>query len=95
MSPIIYIIIGIIIGFVIGRRFESKKSKPSLNPKQLGKEKIIQHVKEEGSITNNGVEKLLGVANTTAYRYLEELEQEGVIEQHGKTGRNVEYRLKK
>ncbi len=43
-------------------------------------------------ITNNDVEKLLGVSNATAERYLDELEQEGALKQVGKTGRNVYYK---
>ena len=37
---------------------------------------------------------LLGVSDTTAYRYLQELEQEGHIRQVGKEGRGVYYQLK-
>lgn len=92
MNPIIIFILGIIAGFAIAK-LTTKKSKPALNPKQKGKQKIIEHIKENQKITNNEVEELLGVGDTTAYRYLEELEREGEIVQHGKTGRAVEYRL--
>lgn len=50
--------------------------------------------KKEGKITNNDVEKMLGVSDATATNYLEELEQEGKIVQQGKTGRSVFYTLK-
>ena len=43
-------------------------------------------------ITNNAVEKLLGVSDATATRYLEELEKEGLIKQQGETGKYTYYR---
>lgn len=46
------------------------------------------------TITNNDVEELLGVGDTSAYKYLEELQQEGVINQIGKEGRSVYYKLR-
>ncbi|MBM2820568.1 MAG: dtxR-type protein [Candidatus Berkelbacteria bacterium] len=43
------------------------------------------------NITNSVVEKLLGVSDATATRYLEELEKEGLIKQQGKTGKYTYY----
>ena len=43
-------------------------------------------------ITNNAVEKLLGVSDATATRYLEELEKEGLIKQQGQTGKYTYYK---
>lgn len=59
------------------------------------KEKILNILKKEGKITNNKIESLLGVSDATATNYLQELENEGKIEQVGGTGRGVFYRLKK
>ncbi len=42
-------------------------------------------------ITNDEVEKLLHVSDATATRYLSTLEQEGKIQQAGKTGHSVFY----
>ena len=42
-------------------------------------------------ISNNEVEKLLGVSNATSERYLDELEKGGKIKQVGQTGRSVFY----
>ena len=44
-------------------------------------------------VTRNDVEKLLGVSDRTAGRYLDELEDEGKIKQVGTTGRGVYYIL--
>ena len=58
------------------------------------KGKILELLKEKNKITNNDVEKLLGVSDATATRYLDELEKQGKIKQIGKTGRAVYYQLK-
>jgi transposase len=47
------------------------------------KQKILVFVQEHGKIQNNDVEKLTGVSNATAERYLNELEKEGELTQHG------------
>ena len=90
-APIAWAIITLVI-----KRTTELTSKPNqeLNEKQTRKQKIIEYIKQNQKITNNQVEELLGVSDTTAYRYLEELEREREIVQHGKTGRAVEYRLK-
>lgn len=62
--------------------------------KQTRKEKILEILKEKGSVVNDEIEKSLGVTDTTATNYLQELEREGKIEQVGERGRFVSYRLK-
>lgn len=42
-------------------------------------------------ITNDQVEKLLHVSDSTATRYLDQLEKEGKIRQVGKTGKYIHY----
>jgi len=62
--------------------------------KEDKKERVIAYLKTRETITNNDVEDLLEVSDVTAYRYLEELEKEGQIQQIGKTGRAVKYQLR-
>ena len=69
--------------------------------KENNKNKIIEFLKSGLTdsanplqITNNDVEKLIGVSDATAERYLNELEQEGKIKQIGLTGQSVHYELK-
>ncbi len=57
------------------------------------KERILDFLEEKNEIRNNDVEELLGVSDVTATRYLDELENEGKIEQIGKEGRSVYYKL--
>lgn len=71
---------------IIGRQQEKKKHNI---------EKIKEYLKGNSEITNDEVEKLLGVSHTTAWRYLEALEKDGILEQKGKEGRSVRYSITK
>jgi Fic family protein len=42
-------------------------------------------------LTNNQVEQMLGIPESTVTRYFDELEKEGKVKQVGKTGRDVFY----
>src|SRR3990167_3712610 len=99
---IIVAIAGIAIGMFIARRnanggFIAKQ----MEQKAENKQKILAFLQEHGptspglrrarKIQNNDVEKLAGVSNATAERYLDELEKEGELTQHGTIGQNVFY----
>ena len=58
------------------------------------KQKILDIIKEKGNIQTKEVAELFEVSRATAFRYLEELEKEGKIEQMGAFGREVKYRVK-
>jgi len=98
---IITFIAGIIIGFLISYAYFKSAGKTSINPfvkaqsakKQENKEAIVQYMREHGKIANNDAERLLKVSDATATNYMEELEQEGIVEQMGQ-GRSVYYQLK-
>jgi Mn-dependent DtxR family transcriptional regulator len=62
--------------------------------KQMRKAKILEMIREKGSVKNNAIETALGVSDATATNYLQELEGEGKIEQIGERGRFVSYKLK-
>jgi len=59
--------------------------------KRKNKDKVFTFVRKNGKVKNGDVEKMLGVSDATAERYLDELEKEGKIEQHGTIGQNVFY----
>ncbi|SRR6056297_954665 len=59
------------------------------------KDKIVEAIKEKGSIQTGEVADMFEVSRNTAYRYLEELEKEGKLKQVKKFGRGVRYRLSK
>ena len=59
--------------------------------KEEHKQKILEFANANDKITNNDIEKLLGVSDKTVQRYFNELEGEGKIKQTGETGRGVFY----
>lgn len=92
------IIIVAVVAFLIGKEVASQNKDLVSNQtakKAEGKEKVLALAREKDSIKNDDVEKLLGVSNATAERYLNELESEGKLTQHGKIGQGVFYTLKK
>ncbi len=86
-------------GITLGAYFTSRKSIEGLISEQTkqkseNKEKILEFLRKNKKVTNNNVEKLVNVSHATAERYLNELEKEGTLTQHGKIGQNVFYTLK-
>lgn len=62
--------------------------------KKERKEKIVAELSSKGEIQTNDAADSLDISKITAFRYLEELQQEGVIEQVGASGRAVKYKIK-
>jgi Fic family protein len=100
MNYVILIIAGIcgmVVGSYLGKRQRVKKAMSAKNIQVKEKAEMRRKIlaffcaSETGKITNNDIEKLLGVSDTTATRYLDELEKEGLIKQVGKTGNAVYY----
>ncbi|MSU74152.1 winged helix-turn-helix domain-containing protein [Candidatus Kaiserbacteria bacterium] len=83
---------GIALGMYLARRKESSTFvAKQMEQKTDNKQKILAFVQANGKIQNNDVEKLAGVSNATAERYLDELEKEGKLTQHGTIGQSVFY----
>ena len=96
MKKIFILLFGIIIGAVVvfKKRSNDLLNRPQSKRKEQAKQKILALLEQQEQITNNDVENLLNVSDSTATNYLEELEQANLITQKGKTGRNVFYTLK-
>ena len=89
---IIVALVGIALGMYIARRKASNGFiAKQIEQKTENKQKILAFAQEYGKIQNNDVEKLVGVSNATAERYLDELEKEGRLAQHGTIGQGVFY----
>ena len=82
---------GIALGVFLARQNRGGLISEQMEKKTENKESILKFLQENGKIQNNDVEKLAGVSNATAERYLDELEKEGAITQHGTIGQNVFY----
>ena len=94
----VYLIVTFIIGvgvgvFLVGRNIPFSVSNES-KKKVDNKEKILEFFRENEKVVNNDIEKILGVSDSTATRYLDELEKENKVVQIGKTGQSVYYVLK-
>jgi len=81
------------VSFILHKK-EAREASPEEKQKKENLDKILTAVRERGTITNNDVEKLLGVSDATATRYLQSLEKEGKLLQIGTTGRSVTYKPK-
>ncbi len=92
---ILVTIAGVVLGLYLGRRRKCLMMGEK-NEKEENKEKILKALRQsqDKKITNNDIEKLLGVSDATATRYADELEKEEKISQSGITGRGVYYILK-
>ncbi|MEK7101614.1 MAG: DUF977 family protein [Patescibacteria group bacterium] len=95
MNYVILIIVALA-GIALGMYLARRKTNAGFIAKQMeqkaeNKQKILAFVQTHERIQNNDVEKLAGVSNATAERYLDELEKEGKLTQHGTIGQNVFY----
>ncbi|MEK9186523.1 MAG: helix-turn-helix domain-containing protein [Patescibacteria group bacterium] len=101
MFPLLIFILGFITGalivwLVLGVRKEKGSGigivEKQADEKERSKEAILG-LMESGNqpLTNSHIKMMLDIPESTATRYLEELEKEGKIRQVGRTGRSVYY----
>lgn len=91
---IVVALAGIALGMYLARRGKGDLISEQAKQKAENKQKILEFVQAHGKIQNNDVEKLAGVSNATSERYLNELEKEGKLTQHGDIGQGVFYTAK-
>jgi len=89
MNYLILIIVGIV-GIILGTYLGTRRVE-NAREKEENKQKILEFFESQERVANNDIEKLLGVSDATATRYLDELEKEGKVKQVGKTGKYVYY----
>ena len=71
-----------------------KSAIETASQKEARKQKILVLLAGKSELSNFELRKALGISSRTAVRYLDELEREGKIEQIGKIGHAVTYRVK-
>ena len=86
----LYILIGAVIGYALGFMKGVKICAESEVNGERNK-KIMELLEGKDAITNDDIQKLFGVSDATATRYLDALEKEGKLKQVGKTGKHVYY----
>ncbi len=96
----IFLAVGTLVALAVYHLFVVKKSDftDPLNPEQIrirreNLDKIMQLARSQRQITNDAVQKYLGVSDATATRYLEYLINLGKLVRVGERGQNVFYRL--
>jgi len=94
LTLIVIGILGIWLGYYFSQRNECKPKVQKSKNKIKRQNQILEFLQENKEVRNNDVEKLLSVSDSTAEKYLNELEKDGTILQNGKTGRSVFYTLK-
>jgi len=94
---LIALVVGVIIvGYFLLKRGKKPESFPDLiarqgEQKRIAKAAIRTALVAQQKITNDEVQKLLGISDATATRYLQELESENIIRQVGDVGSGVYY----
>ena len=71
-----------------------KSAVETASQKEARKQKTLAMFANKSELSNSEIRAELGVASRTAVRYLDELEKEGKVEQVGKIGHAVTYRLR-
>ena len=96
ITLIIVAVAGVALGVYLSRRMRGGLIAEQAKKKAENKAKILEALQQtqDKKIKNNDIEKLLGVSDATATRYLDELEKEGKVRQVGTTGHAVYYILK-
>jgi DNA-binding transcriptional ArsR family regulator len=92
MNVIYWLVGGVVAGIVIGLLVPKKSRQIVIDSsKDANLEKVKELIAKSEKVTNDQVQKLLGVSDSTAERYLDELEKIGLIKQVGETGKDVYY----
>ena len=96
----IFIIIGIV-GILAGYYFTTRRKTMGLgavgrrqSEKNANISKLKEYLNGKERVTNDDIERFLEVSDSTATRYMHDLEREGFVEQVGGEGRYVYYKVK-
>lgn len=94
LITIILVIIAFVLGLIVGKMVSDKPAEKAEVPSPAQAKQIMELFSKQERVTNDDVQKLLGVSDATAERYLDSLEKQNLLTQHGKTGVAVYYTLK-
>ncbi len=96
---ILWLVIGAVVGFMVGylvkrtpANAESLTEKMALEH-QANIKKAIEFIDGKDVVTNDELQNLLKVSDSTVGRYLNELEKSGHLTQIGTMGRSVSYKV--
>ncbi|MDP3996780.1 MAG: winged helix-turn-helix domain-containing protein [bacterium] len=69
-----------------------KSAIETASEKEARKKSVLALLREHGEVGNAEIGEALGVASRTVVKYMDELQEEGKVEQVGVTGRGVMYK---
>lgn len=86
--------IGVLTGVFVMRSMQKEFDKRGISnvPTKADTKKILNLVEQRGKITNDDVQALLKVSDSTAQRYLSTLTTQGALHRQGKT-KDIHYTL--
>jgi predicted HTH transcriptional regulator len=93
----LWIALGVVFGVVFEARQNGTDGQNAENDarsaeREAAVARILAEMHKRGTMTNHEVRKMLGVSDSAAERYLQELESDGKIQQIGTTGQSVSYK---
>ncbi len=99
MNIILIFLAGVVVGvagvliwqWVVAERKKETVTQRQKREKEEDKARILGIFEIDPQLTNEKVEQYFGIPESTATRYLDELEKEGKVRQVGETGRDVYY----
>lgn len=99
MNYLIALIIGFALGYLTSSYKHFAKHYNDSNDlvtrqkeaKEQGKQAIYELMATKSPLTNHDAQEMLGISDSSATRYFDELEKEGKVRQVGKLGRYVNY----
>ena len=98
LSILVYFSIGVVVGYwawlSLGMAENKMKREGEASEGLHREELILKFIENKREVKNHDIQKLLGVADSTATKYLQKLEDKGLVEQIGDAGRSVYYKLK-
>ena len=97
MKTLLVFILGVGVGYWIKAMRGGESKGPNAKQEVLKEErlgKVVEWVRERGEVSNDEVRAFLGVSDSSVTAYMDELERRRQVEQVGKTGQAVKYRLK-
>lgn len=95
MEYLAFFLAAVVIFIIIYRRHDTDalRHKSQHQQKERRKELIVEYLHHHPSITNNDVETMFEVSDSTATNYLQDLVDEKKIHQQGTQGRGVHYTI--
>lgn len=93
-----YVIFAFLAGAIFGNLTKTPEAPQELadirKPNKQDRQKIFDLIDQKKQVANHDIQKALKVSASTAVRYMDRMQEAGMVEQHGDTGRSTYYTKK-